>query len=299
MTSVTELGYIGIEASDLAAWERFGVDLMGMQLASKTEDTLYLREDHKAHRWIVTEGPADDLAFTGFECADDADLDTIVGKLRAAGSEVTEGDTELAAARRVRRLAVTSDPAGNQVELFVDLADADTPFTSGVLLSRFVTDEGGAGHQVIMEHGTDPKVLLDWYALLGFKITDTISQELAPGFIAEVIFTHCNGRHHTVAFANMPFPKRMHHFMIEVADIRDVGLGFDRCLDAKQPFEMTLGMHPNDRMFSFYVRTPSGFNVEYGWGGLVIDEATWEVQHLDQLSSWGHRPPQVIADLLT
>ena len=29
-------------------------------------------------------------------------------------------------------------------------------------------------------------------------------------------------------------------------------------------------MHPNDHMFSFYVRTPSGFSVEYGWGGLLI-----------------------------
>ncbi|MFD0567797.1 hypothetical protein ACFQ2M_41870 [Kitasatospora saccharophila] len=34
-------------------------------------------------------------------------------------------------------------------------------------------------------------------------------------------------------------------------------------------------MHPNDHMFSFYVRTPSGFSVEYGWGGLLIDDATW------------------------
>jgi len=69
-------------------------------------------------------------------------------------------------------------------------------------------------------------------------------------------------------------------------------------MDARQPFEMTLGMHPNDHMFSFYVRTPSGMNVEYGWGGLVIDEATWQVQHLDKLSSWGHRPPQVVSELL-
>ena len=40
---------------------------------------------------------------------------------------------------------------------------------------------------------------------------------------------------------------------------------------------MTLGRHTNDLMTSFYVRTPSGFEIEYGTGGLVVDDDTWEV----------------------
>ncbi|MDS0862915.1 VOC family protein [Burkholderia pseudomultivorans] len=298
MSTVTELGYVGIEASDLAEWERFGVELLGMQRASRTDTSLSLRMDGKAHRWIVEAGSADDLAFTGYGCETDADLDAIVARLRAAGTEVDEGDAALATARKVRRIAVTADPLGNRVELYVGLADADTPFASGRLVSGFVTGAGGAGHQVLMERGMDRQVLVDWYGLLGFRITDVIDQQLAPGIVASVTFMRCNGRHHTVALANMPFPKRMHHFMVEVGDMNDVGLAYDRCMDAKQRFEMTLGLHPNDRMFSFYVRTPSDFNVEVGWGGLMIDDATWQVQHLDRLSTWGHRPPHVVADLL-
>ncbi|WP_245644057.1 VOC family protein [Paraburkholderia oxyphila] len=295
---MTELGYVGIEASDLAAWERFGVDLLGMQVGSRSDEALNLRMDDAVHRWIVVEGDADDLAFTGFGCATQSDLDAIAARLRAAGNTVTEGDAQLCAARKVQRIVVTSDPLGNRVELYVGLAVADTPFASGRLVSDFVTGAGGAGHQVLIERGMDRQALLDWYGLLGFKVTDVINQEMAPGIVASVTFLHCNGRHHTVALANMPFPKRMHHFMIEATEISDVGLAYDRCMDAKQPFEMTLGMHPNDRMFSFYVRTPSGFNVEFGWGGLVIDESSWQVQHLDRLSSWGHRPPNLVADLL-
>ena len=298
MSSVTELGYVGIEASKLTDWERFGVDLLGLQVADRSDGQLTLRMDHKAHRWIIVAGSADDLAFTGFECASEADLQAIAARLRAAGTPVNDGDASLAAARKVQRIAVTSDPLGNRVELYVGLADAATAFRSDRLSSSFITGQGGMGHQVLMERGVDRRQLIDWYGMLGFKLTDTISQEVAPGIVAEVAFLHCNGRHHTVAFANMPFPKRMHRVMIEVADIRDVGLAYDRCMDARQPFEMTLGMHPNDHMFSFYVRTPSGMNVEYGWGGLVIDEATWQVQHLDKLSSWGHRPPQVVSELL-
>ncbi|MFD0853631.1 VOC family protein, partial [Actinomadura adrarensis] len=183
--------------------------------------------------------------------------------------------------------------------LVLGLADAGTPFASERLLGGFVTGAGGAGHSVLIENGFDRRQILAFYTeVLGFEISDFIDEEVAPGIVASVVFLHCNERHHTLAFAGMPFPKRMHHFMVEVSDIRDVGLAYDRCMDAKQPFEMTLGMHPNDKMFSFYVRTPSGFNVEFGWGGLVIDEATWEVQHFDKLSSWGHRPPHVVAELL-
>jgi 2,3-dihydroxybiphenyl 1,2-dioxygenase len=298
MSTVTELGYVGIEASDLAAWERFGTALLGMQVGRRSDDTLTLRMDDAVHRWIVVAGSADDLAFTGFGCATQADMDAIVARLRASGSAVSEGDAQLCAARRVDRIAVTADPLGNRVELYVGLAKAQTPFASAQLASHFVTGVGGAGHQVLMERGKDRQSILEWYGLLGFRMTDVIDQEVAPGVVASVAFLHCNGRHHTVAFANMPFPKRMHHFMIEAADMNDVGLAYDRCMDAKQPFEMTLGMHPNDRMFSFYVRTPSGFNLEFGWGGLIIDESSWKVQHLDRLSTWGHRPPHAVAAAL-
>lgn len=298
MSGVTELAYIGVEAGDLMAWKSFAVDLMGMQLATQSDDALSFRMDGKAHRWIIQRGPADDLAFTGFDCGTSANLDALVARLRDAGSEVAEGDAAIAAARRVQRIAITRDPLGNRVELVAGLADADHPFASGTLKSAFVTGNGGAGHQVLIEHGEDRQRIMAWYSLIGFKLTDVIEEDLAPGVTASVAFLHCNPRHHTLALANMPFPKRVHHFMVEVADMSDVGHAYDRCLDARQPLEMTLGMHPNDKMFSFYARSPSGFSIEFGWGGLLIDEAAWQVQHLDKLSAWGHRPPQVVSDLL-
>ena len=298
MNTISELAYIGVEASDLKDWARFATDLLGMQICQQTDKLLTLRQDQKVHRWIITQGPSDDYAFTGYACENDAALDAVIARLKAAGSTVTEGDKALAEARGVKRIAVTQDPMGSRIELVVGLADAATPFKSSRLVGKFVTGNGGAGHHVLMEHGHDRKALVDWYALLGFKLSDVIDEQMAPDFTASVIFMHCNGRHHTLALANMPFPKKMHHFMMEVSDMRDVGWAYDRCLDDNRPFEMTLGMHPNDRMFSFYVRTPSNFNIEFGWGGLIIDDATWQVQHLDKLSTWGHRPGHIVANQL-
>ncbi|WP_433346530.1 VOC family protein [Microtetraspora malaysiensis] len=299
MSGVKELGYVVYEVGDLADWEHFAVELLGMQLGEKTDGGFTLRTDEKAHRWIIASGPADDLVASGYEVSDAATLDALVEKVRAAGVEVTEGDDALAAARKVERIFVTTDPMGNRVELVTGLADAATPFESAKLLGWFVTGAGGAGHQVLLTPGVSRETYLHFYVdLLGFKISDFIVEELAPGVVADLVFLHCNGRHHTVAFGDLPSPKKTHHFMVEVTDIRDVGLAYDRCMDAKQPFEMTLGMHPNDRMFSFYVFTPSGFSVEYGWGGLIIDDETWEVKTLDKLHSWGHRPSSVVAELL-
>ena len=299
MTGVKELAYVVYEVADLADWEHFGVDLLGMQLGDKLDDGFTLRTDEKAHRWIVTEGPADDLVRSGYEVESAEALDALVATLTAAGVEVTEGDAALAQACKVDRIVLVDDPMGNRLELVTGLADAPTPFASDVLLGQFVTGTGGAGHQVLLSKGVARAEYLAFYQdLLGFRISDLIVEELAPGIVADLIFLHCNPRHHSVAFGEMPHPKRTHHFMVEVTDIRDVGRAYDRCMDAKQPFEMTLGMHPNDHMFSFYVRTPSGFSVEYGWGGLLIDDATWEVSTLDRLHSWGHRPPEVVHELL-
>jgi len=293
MSGLKELAYVVYEVSDLDAWEHFGVQLLGMQTGERSANGLTLRNDQKAHRWILTKGPADDLAASGYEVDSDAALNDIVAKLRAAGFETTEGDASLAAARKVKRIVVTADPMGNRVELVTGLANAATPFHSEVLTGQFLTGVCGAGHQFILTKQVPQKEAMNFYhALLGFSISDRIVQEIAPGIVADAMFLHCNPRHHTIALGEMPHPKKTHHFMLQVAERQDLGYVWDRCLKAGQPLEMTLGSHPNDRMLSFYVKTPSGFAVEYGWGGLTIDdESAWQVKTYNVLDDWGHFNP--------
>lgn len=50
-----------------------------------------------------------------------------------------------------------------------------------------------------------------------------------------------------------------------------------------------LGRHPNDLVTSFYMHTPSDILVECGWGGLEVEDATWEPQEMSSVASfWGH-----------
>jgi len=101
----------------------------------------------------------------------------------------------------------------------------------------------------------------------------------------------CGVQHiHTVAVGAMAPVVGLHHIMIEVKDLNDVGTTYDLCRKQGLQFAMDLGRHSNDRMLSFYVRTPGGFEIEYGWGGLLIDDSTWQVLRLPLPSFWGHNP---------
>lgn len=289
MLSVKELGYIGIQATDLGAWKTFAVDVLGLMPGAHDAQSLGLRLDERAHRLIIEAGSGDDMCCIGYDCGDDATLEAIVAGLREHGFAVEAEHDELARRRCVRRLYSTRDPDGNRVELYVELAIAATPFSSALVPSGFVTGSGGAGHAFLPTRGR--QAMLDFYALLGFRLSDYIVQEVAPGMVVDAAFTHCNPRHHTLAFAQLPSPKKMHHFMIEARDRVDVGRAYDRVQNAKVPLAMTIGMHPNDLMFSFYVTTPSGFAIEFGADGRqILDDASWKIETYDCLSIWGHRP---------
>ena len=124
--------------------------------------------------------------------------------------------------------------------------------------------------------------------MLGFRISDSVESGLSLRFL------HCAGhaaRHHTVALASVPGMVGMHHLMLEVRSLDDVGTALDVVNERQLPLAMTLGRHTNDLMTSFYVRTPSGFEIEYGTGGLVVDDDTWEVGEHHAQSIWGHKPP--------
>ena len=54
--------------------------------------------------------------------------------------------------------------------------------------------------------------------LLGFRLSDVISMQMAPQSSFEMEFFHCNARHHSLALVPLPAPRRLHHFMIQSED---------------------------------------------------------------------------------
>ena len=77
--------------------------------------------------------------------------------------------------------------------------------------------------------------------------------------------------------------------MLEVDELDIVGRAWDKVLEEDAaPILSTLGKHTNDKMVSFYVRSPSGFGIEYGTGGILIDDATWTPTRYAAAHYWGH-----------
>lgn len=291
MSSVRQLGYIGLEVSDVPRWERFAVDVLGLAPGRRGADgSLALRLDEREQRIVLHPGPADDLAYLGFEVATDAELEALGAQLVHAGFAVGEGKPEMEAARRVARLLQLCDPSGIPVELYCGASLAREPFHASQVASGFVAGEEGLGHAVIC--ATDAAASERFYVeLLGMRLSDTVRLPLGKDATLEIRFLHANARHHSIAFASLPMPRRLHHFMLEVRSQDDVGRARDRALAAGVPLSMDLGKHPNDQMFSFYAKTPSGFDVELGYGGVKVDDATWSVRTYDHVSVWGHKPP--------
>lgn len=287
-----ELAYLGIEVPDPDSLTAFFGDVIGLVGGETTDDgRTTWRNDDKAHRLLVSPGPANDAVLLGFEATDEAALDAVVASLRAAGHEVADGTDEDLQARKVARLARTTAPWGMTVEVVTGLEDASTPWASALVPGGFLTDGVGLGHLVVATPAFEDadRFLVDG---LGFRQSDWLQMEIAAGIELEAHFYHCNARHHTVAVARAPFelPQKLHHVMFETKERDDVGAAFDRAWATDLPIPNGLGRHDNDGMFSFYVASPAGFQVEVGHGARTVTDDWDDNRRYDRISAWGHQP---------
>lgn len=279
--TLTSLGYIGIQATRPDDWSDFATGLLGMQQVDAGANLRSFRMDDRKQRLVITDDAGDGMAFLGWEVASAADLDALAGRLENAGVAVTPEPAPLADQRHVGRLISFHDPGGNRIEVFCDPGIASDPFRPGRPITGFRTGAMGMGHAVL--HVEDVEPLLPFYRdLLGFRVSDYGKTPY------KLYFFHLNGRHHTFAMVGSG-ARGMHHFMVEVCALDDLGQGYDIALQREGAIGYTLGRHTNDHITSFYANSPSGFFVEYGWGGLVIDPETWDPHEtFDGPSFWGH-----------
>jgi len=290
MAELQNLAYVVISASDLDAWRTFAETIVGTGTCQAAGGGLGLRLDNHPWRVLIETGGDDDMTHAGWDLGSDAELDEYVAALRAKGAEVVDEPAQAAAARCVSRLFSLADPNGFRHEFFAGRTGLlnDGGKLAGVLRGSFKTDDLGIGH--ILPVSKDYDAGVKWYReVLGLRYSDRIRQEMAPGVFADATFFHsATGRHHSLATGQFPSPKRLNHLMLEYTDMNDVGFACDRAKKAGIPIVLELGHHPNDQMFSFYMRTPSGFGLELGHGGVVIEEGNWEPQLYDVMSDWGH-----------
>jgi 2,3-dihydroxybiphenyl 1,2-dioxygenase len=275
------LGYVGFGSSDLDDWRQFGTGLVGLQAVERGNSLLAFRMDDRKQRIVIDRSLGEGERLFGWEVADAAALDVLAARLETAQVEVTSEPDTLADNRRVKRLISFRDPAGNRLEAFYGAEIDETPFKPGRSISGFRTGPLGLGHAVLTVENIDA-VMPFYVDVLGFRLSDYMQKPF------RAYFFHINARHHSLALIETG-RNGMHHLMVELFSLDDVGQCYDIALSQQDRVNVTLGRHTNDFMTSFYAKTPSSFMVECGWGGREIEPSTWQpFELMDGPSLWGH-----------
>jgi len=291
MVSVDRLGYVGWNVTDLKAWDDLLCTVYGLELRKdKSRKKRHYRVDDRLKRISLCESNKDDVRFIGWEVDTHEQLQEVEKQLIQCGVHVRRGTQAQIRDRQVMDLISFEDPDGFNTEVFYAAIEDGDPFKASYGRAGFVTGPLGLGHVVLT--CKDVKTSCDFYRrALGFNLSDHIHWPDGEGKTAEATFLHCNPRHHSVALVNESFGCKggeFNHLMLEAKSLEDVGCAYDVVQEKNYPIALTLGCHTNDRMVSFYLHTPSGWLIEYGWGGRLIDSEEWEIKIYNSPKVWGH-----------
>ena len=289
---IRSMGYVRVTSTDPSQWQTFAGKVLGLaEGRGPHPDHQYWRIDQVSARLVVVPGEVDRLEATGWEVADHRALQDAREHLEKAGVPVEEGTQDELDDRRVQELVRFRDPWDNVFELFHGITYESRPVVTPYAAS-FVTGDQGMGH-IVVPVDDDVEALRFYTDVLGFRLRDSMSMPgefvgKEPGSKVWLRFLGVNPRHHSLAFLPMPNPARCVHIMLEVDRLDDVGRALERVRRHGAHLSATLGRHMNDEMVSFYVRSPGGFDVEFGTDGLQVDDSRWVARESTAVSYWGH-----------
>lgn len=284
------MGYAVVESRDTEGWRVLLGDGLGMEAEVLPDQAVAARMDDHLRRLLVVPGQSDDLMAVGLELDDEETLNIVLKRLKQRGIEVQVGSAKVAEQRGVERFWHFTGPKGLELELFYQPKLTATP--PKLLSSGFVTGDKGFGHLGISTTRPDAQKEF-WQSIFDSRRSDELHVKVS-GIPLDVEFFRLNERHHSYALVYTPGVKldplrtRIQHFEVQVASLDDMTNAYERCRKLGIPIAMEVGQHGNDRAISFYVRTPSGFEIEYGWNPVAVDETTWKGEVWDAISIWGH-----------
>ncbi|AXK88460.1 VOC family protein [Nocardia farcinica] len=290
MTEIKGLGYVRVYATDMERWRELGFEVLGFAPGfGVEEDALHFRMDERPARITVEHGEVDRVTAVGWEVRDAPALRRLAATLEAAGVEYTEMSQELADRRKVEAGICAKDPGGTPLEFFYGPVLEHSPVLTK-WGQRFVTGEQGLGHVVMPTTNFDESFAF-YTETLGFLARGAFRMPSPPDAPPQRIrFLGVNQRHHSLAI--MPSLEGrdpgLIHVMVEVDELDAVGRAYDQVMARDFPVSSTLGRHTNDKMISFYVRVPGGWDIEYGTGGKLVDETYYTAEEITADSYWGH-----------
>lgn len=286
---IHSLGYVVIGSTNLSSWRDYAHNVLGMMANTATDGSLHIKMDERPYRFLVQQHSQDGYLASGWELANQEAFSEALSELDGKGVAYEQGSTDAISARGVQNFVTVTDPSGNKHELFWGHISDCQPFVSPQGVKQFITGDMGLGHTVLPAPNF-AETLAFVKDVLGFATSDIFNFQPAPDMEPLPIhFMHCaNPRHHSLAICGFPVESGCVHTMVEVDNITEVGRAYDRFKEHGVALSATLGQHLNDKMISFYMKTPGGFDMEYGYGGLQVDWSEHSAFEFNRVSIWGH-----------
>ena len=87
MNELLGLGYVGVSTEDLSEWRVFAEEVLAAQVETVSAEHIALRFDERARRAVIEKGQ-NAGQYYGFEVPDAAALQSVAGRVDAAGHAV-------------------------------------------------------------------------------------------------------------------------------------------------------------------------------------------------------------------
>ncbi len=299
---VKRLAYVRVAAPEPARAEAFLLEF-GLQVATRTDDAVYLRgTDPDPHCYVLSRGAAGVTAIA-FEADDASDLERIA---RVEGASPIEKLDEPAGGQVVR----LRDPQGMQVEIVHGLAtlEAAEPAPPHAFnMDGRIRREGdlpavrpGPSHvrrigHLVLESG-DPASVYRWYhERLGLRKADEIH---LPGGGTQMVFASLDrGRefvdHHVVGFQYaLDEGARVQHVAFEVGNLDDLMAGHHHLKSRGRKAVWGVGRHRYGGQIYDYWASPFGLIHEHWTDTDLVNAETapTDCDFVDLEEYWGPQP---------
>uniref|UniRef100_UPI0035CA5F47 VOC family protein n=1 Tax=uncultured Sphingomonas sp. TaxID=158754 RepID=UPI0035CA5F47 len=274
---VTGLRSVDFVVPDLAAASAFYTDTWGLEVADRSEDTVWLRATGTdPHVLALHAGDGAAMRSMTFRLAADADPEALVAAMVARGATATPAP----ATHGGGTLHAVRDAQGRTIQLVRNdaLAPALAP----------VADRPERLAHVNFNSDDTLRDAAFFTEALGFSLTDR-SKMMA--------FVRTNSDHHSIVIADASV-NTLNHVAFQLPTWEGVMRGSGRLVDHQIPIGWGPGRHgPGNNVFAYFV-DPFGFVIEYTADVLQVDETyrvggpddwTWPPGRTDH---WGIAPPK-------
>jgi len=288
---IVRAAYAELRVTDLASSERFYVDLLGMVVAERTSDALYLRgwEERLRHSLVLRHAPVAAAARLGFRVRREEDLDLLAADLAAQGLTVQWAQAPDPGVGRVLR---AWDPFGYPLEFVHELEQAETQ------LQRFDLHRGAPILRFDHLNLHTPRIedAFRFWTSLGFRCSEYISTDDADERITGAWLLRKPSVHDVALTAGRG--PRLHHTAFWIGEPAGVLRTCDQLAAAghAEAIERGPGRHGVSNAFFVYLRDPDGHRIElyscdYYTGDPDLKPLRWSVNDARCRSFWGTRAP--------